>query len=101
VWEVALDSERQRTIPALVISSDDFNHGPSGLVILVPLTTVDDGIPLHVRIERHELGLRRRSFAKPEDVRAISTTRLVRRVGAVSAEVMAAVETGLRLVLSL
>lgn len=36
--------------PALVISVDEFNHGPAGLVHVIPLTTKERGIPLHVEV---------------------------------------------------
>ncbi len=105
VWMVDLDPtrghEQAGVRPGLIVSVDAFNHGPAELVILVPITTRDRGIPFHVRIEPKEGGLSRASFAKSEDVRSVSSGRLVRRMGVVSAETMGAVEDGLRVLLNL
>lgn len=67
--------------PALVVSADQFNHGPAGLVIIVPLTTVARGVPLHVPLEPPEAGLRERSFAMCEQVRSLSHARLIESWG--------------------
>jgi mRNA interferase MazF len=47
----------------------------------VPLTTRDRGIRLHLGVEPPEGGLRTASWAKPEQVRAISRDRLAVRWG--------------------
>ena len=105
VWDVDLGPtvgrEQAGRRPALVISTDAFNEGPAGLVVVLPLTSMDKGIPLHVAVEPPEGGLRRRSWAKPEDVRSISTARLARRRGAVTPATVAAVEARLRALLEL
>jgi len=87
--------------PALVVSADTFNTGPAGLVVILPLTTRDRGIPLQVAIDPPEGGMRRRSFVKCEDVRSVDARRLSRRVGAVGAATMAEVEDRLRMLLGL
>ena len=87
--------------PALVVSTDRFNHGPAGLVVVVPLTTAFKGIPFHVEVEPPEGGVRPRSFVKPEDVRSLSSERLASRWGAVSRGTLAAVEDRLRVLLEL
>jgi mRNA interferase MazF len=84
-----------------VVSVDRFNHGPAGLAIVVPITSKDKGIALHVVIEPPTGGLTVRSFAKPEDVRSVSTERLVRRAGAVSPAILDEVRDRLRVVLGL
>jgi mRNA interferase MazF len=71
------------------------------LVVVVPLTSVDKRIPLHVEIEPPEGGLSRRSWVKPEDVRSVSVERLGVRLGSVSAETLATVEGRLRVLLDL
>lgn len=96
VWWVDLDPvrgrEQGRTRPALVISADVFNLGPAGLVIVVPITTADRGIPTHIEILPSEGGLTRRSFAKVEDVRSISTLRLQNRIGRVKVDTLRQIE---------
>ncbi len=105
VWLVDLEPTRgheqggQR--PALVVSTNLFNFGPAELVIVLPITTRAKGIPFHVEVNPPEAGLRERSFIKCEDVRSMSTGRLYRQWGAVSAETMAAVEDRLRILLEL
>jgi mRNA interferase MazF len=105
IWLVDLDPtrghEQAGRRPALVVSVDLFNHGPAGLVILIPLTTRERGIPFHVRLEAADSGLSQISFAKCEDVRSVSRERLLRRVGQVSGDTMALVEDRLRILLGL
>lgn len=87
--------------PALVVSTDPFNHGPAGLIVILPLTTRQRNIPLHILLEPPEGGVQQPSFAKPEDIRSVSISRLLRRWGTVSPATMAAVEDRLRIVLEL
>jgi mRNA interferase MazF len=99
VWMVALDPvrghEQAGRRPALVVSSDRMNRGGTGLAVVVPFTSVDKRVRAHVPVDPPEGGLRRRSFAKPEDVRSIATLRFGRRLGRVSPQTMEAVETSL------
>ena len=105
VWMVGLDPTKGREQagmrPALVISVDIFNHGPADLVVVIPITSKAKGIPLHVEITPAEGGLTTTSFVKCEDVRSISTSRLVRRLGKLSDRTTDAVEDRLRILLGL
>ena len=105
VWNVNLDPtkgrEQRGTRPALVVSQNSFNRGAAGLVVVVPLTTTFRGIPLHVRIEPPEGGVKTLSFAKIEDVRSISKERLIKRFGSISAETLAEISDRLRVLLDL
>src|SRR5262245_49064878 len=71
--------------PSLVVSDDTFNHGPAGLVIVVPITSKQKGTPLQVEVLPPEGGLSMRSFIKCEGVRSISKERLVSLSGEVTA----------------
>ncbi len=86
VWDVDLEPvlghELGRRRPALIVSVDQFNQGPSGLVIVAPITTKDKRIRSQVAIEAGEGGLKARGFAMCEAVRSISLERLIRRRGA-------------------
>ena len=93
--------EEAGTRPALIISVDMFNHGAAEIVIAIPITSRAKGIPLHVEINPPEGGLAVKSFAKCEDVRSISTARLKRKLGKVSAQVIDEVEDRLRILLGL
>jgi mRNA interferase MazF len=105
IWLVNLDPTQGReqagTRPILIISVNTFNHGAAKLVVGVPVTSKAKGIPLHVEINPPEGGLNVKSFAKCEDVRSISTSRLVRKFGSVSVQTIENVEDRLRILLGL
>jgi mRNA interferase MazF len=84
-----------------VVSVDDLNHGPAGLVVVVPITTKAQGIPFHVEVPAQEGGLGRRSYIKCEDVRSISRAGLVTRIAKVPLGILAQVEDRLRILLGL
>ena len=100
VWTVALSPvkghEQGGTRPALIVSHDELNRGPAGIVIVLPITGTDRRIPLHVRVNPPEGGLSKVSFIKCEDVRSVSTERLRKRCGAVTPQTLALVEDALR-----
>ena len=105
IWLVGLDATKGREQagmrPALVVSVDIFNHGAAELVVVIPITSKAKGIPLHVEVTPPEGGLTMTSFVKCEDLRSISTSRLVRRLGKVSSPVIDNVEDRLRILLGL
>ena len=87
--------------PCLVISVDLFNQGASGLVVVLPITSKEKGIPFHVELNPPEGGLRVKSFIKCEDVRSISIERLEDLWGVVSPEILITVEDRLRILMGL
>ncbi|MEB3293906.1 MAG: type II toxin-antitoxin system PemK/MazF family toxin [Synechococcales bacterium] len=87
--------------PCLVISVDLFNQGASGLVVILPITSKNKGIPFHVRINPPEGGVKNQNFIKCEDVRSISVERLDKRWGIVSLETLAEIEDRLRILMGL
>jgi mRNA interferase MazF len=105
VWFVDLDPvrghEQAGRRPALIVSTDPFNFSAAGVVVLVPLSTKEKHVPLHVRVSPPEGGLRELSFIRCEDVRTVSKERLSKRLGKVSPATLAAVESRLRLLLEL
>jgi mRNA interferase MazF len=105
VWNVNLDPtkgrEQRGTRPALIVSHNTFNRSPAELVVVVPLTSTHRGIPLHIKIEPPEGGVKNTSYAKIEDVRSVSKERLTKRVGIVTAGTMAVVSDRLRILLDL
>ena len=105
IWLVGLDPTKGREQagmrPALIISVDIFNHGAAELVVVAPITSKAKGIPLHVEVTPPEGGLTLTSFVKCEDVRSISTSRLVRRLGIVSPQTIDLVEDRLKILLGL
>ena len=105
IWRVNLNPtagrEQAGTRPALIISVDIFNHGAAELVVAIPITSKAKGIPLHVEINPPEGGLNVQSFVKCEDVRSISTSRLMKKLGRVSSQTIDAVEDRLKILLGL
>lgn len=105
VWTVNLNPvkghEQAGHRPVLVISVDAFNHGPAGLVVIIPITTKEKGIPFHVVISPPEGGVSKKSFIKCEDIRSVSTERLSKCLGTVSLETLKAVEERLKILLDL
>ncbi|MDY7000479.1 MAG: type II toxin-antitoxin system PemK/MazF family toxin [Thermodesulfobacteriota bacterium] len=105
VWLVDLNPvrghEQAGTRPALVISVDLFNHGPAGLVVVLPITSKDKDVPFHIAIAPPQGGLSMRSFVKCEDIRSISKDRLVKRIGSVPRKTLLAAHDRLRILLDL
>jgi mRNA interferase MazF len=85
----------------LIVSDDRLNRSPAELVIAIPITSKEKGIPSHVEITPPEGGLQVRSFIKCEDIRSISTNRLIKVLGAVKVSTLGQVEQRLRLLLNL
>lgn len=71
--------------PAVVVSADRMNSSRAGLAIVVPVTRTRRGLPSHVELEPASSGLREIGYAKCEDVKSVSTERLVHRIGAAPA----------------
>jgi len=105
VWLVNLNPgrghEQAGVRPGLVVSVDPFNHGPAGLVVLLPLTSIGKGIPFHVELNPPEGGVKVKSFIKCEDIRSVAKERLSRRWGMVSGTTLTAIEDRLRILLGL
>ena len=105
VWTVNLNPvkghEQAGHRPGLVISVNTFNHGPAGLVAIIPITTKEKGIPFHVAISPPEGGVSQKSFIKCEDIRSVSTERLSKCLGTVSLKTLQAVEERLKILLDL
>ena len=93
--------ETYGTRPCLIITVDRFNHGPADLVVVLPLTTREKGIPFHVQVRPPEDGLSERSFIKCEEPRCISKQRLVEYMGDVAASTLEEVSDYVRILLDL
>ena len=105
IWLVNFDPtrghEQSGTRPALVVSVNLFNHGPAGLIVVLPITSRQKNIPFHVQVTPPEGGLGQISYVKCEDVRSVSKDRLLKRFGNVSTQTLTAVEDKLRILLRL
>lgn len=87
--------------PAVVVSNDVVNNGPGELVVVAPITSAVYGLRGHVEIAADASGLDRRSFARCDQIRVISTQRIHKRTGAVTAHEMRAIDLALRFILDL
>jgi mRNA interferase MazF len=106
VWLADLSPTRGREQngqrPVLVVSADPFNQSPAGLIIAVPFTTRNRGIPTHIEVRPLDGGLHDVSYAMCEQLRTLAADRLASRpFGKVSSAVLRAVEDRLRLLLVL
>jgi mRNA interferase MazF len=74
-------SEQAKPRPFVIVSVDQLNRSPLGLSIAVPVTRTDFSNALHLEIAPPEGGLRERSYAMPEQLRAIAHERVTRHLG--------------------
>ena len=105
VWMADLEPvrghEQGQKRPVLVISANAFNTSRADLVIVLPITSKEKHIRSHVLVKPQEGGLKQRSFIITEQVHCIAKERLAKRMGAISRETLALVETLLRVLLEL
>jgi mRNA interferase MazF len=105
IWDADLNPvlghEQGGTRPVLIVSVDAFHQGPSGLVIVAPISSKDMRVRSHVPVESGEGGLSAQGFIKCEAIRSIIAQRLISRWGAVTPATMIAVQDCLRILMSL
>jgi mRNA interferase MazF len=105
IWLVNLSPtvgrEQYGTRPAVIVSADRLNQSLAEVVIVVPMTRTNRGIPWHVQVTPSDGDVRETSYIKCEDVRSISVERLVRRWGTLSSETMSNVASTIRVLLQL
>lgn len=97
-----LGHEQAGERPVLIVSNDIFNHGPAGLVFVLPVTRTDRGIPVHIPVEPPDGGLTKRSYILCDAIRSISKRRLSTQAwGILSPQTMQKVEDALRILMDL
>jgi mRNA interferase MazF len=105
VWLVdfgePLGHEQAGRRPAIVISADPLHESGSGVLMVVPCTTVRRELPSHVEVEPEESGLDEVTYAKCEDLKSISERRLIARLGRVDPAVTFEIGRVLRFLLDL
>lgn len=105
VWLARLDPtvghEQGGRRPVVIASSAGFNSLPINMIIVVPLTGTDRGLVTQPQVTSRESGLKRASFARPEDLRAVDAVRLERRLGRVTADELSEIRKILRYFLDL
>ena len=107
VWLVDFDDDRQDPEqaflrPAAIVSDDRLHHPNLRMVIVVPGTSTIRPIPLHaVLTPDNNNGLTAETAFQAEQVRAVSTGRLVERLGRLDTLDRHTIDEILRSVLSL
>ncbi|WP_299166807.1 type II toxin-antitoxin system PemK/MazF family toxin [uncultured Arthrobacter sp.] len=87
--------------PAVVVSVDIVNNGPGELVVVVPVTSRAFGLRSHVELDPGRSGLEHTSYARCDQLRVVSTTRLSSRRGMVDPDRLRSIDQALRFVLDL
>lgn len=106
VWLVDFDPveghEQAGRRPALVLSIDSFNASAARLATVLPVTSrARPNNPFRVDVRPPEGGLTVASYVIGEQVRTVSTRRLVKPLGVVSAATLAKVSDIVRMLLGL
>lgn len=95
VWLIDCDPQVGREQggirPALVISNDHFNLLPNDLYIVVPFTTRNRNLALHLPVLPPEGGVRKPSVIMCDQVMAASVRRMLERWGMVRDETLSEV----------
>jgi mRNA interferase MazF len=74
--------------PVVVVSAPRYSAIP-GLLLAVPLTSTERGLPHHVVVPSNsDTGLTRVSYAMTEQIRALAYRRIDRQLGTVGAETL-------------
>jgi mRNA interferase MazF len=98
-------SEQMGRRPVIVVSHDGFNHVPTWRsVIVVPVSTSDAQArrgPTAIEVPKGAGGLKSTSVALCHQVTTLDRSKLVKRMGALPATVLADVDEGLRAALDL
>lgn len=102
----AVGSEQGKVRPVVIVSNNAANDSASrrgrGVVTVVPITSnVRAVYPFQVLLAKEQTGLPAHSKAQAEQVRSISTDRLVRPIARLTTELMGRLDDALRLHLSL
>jgi mRNA interferase MazF len=87
--------------PAVVVSSDSFNRSAASLVMVLPLTRTNRGIPFHVEVRAPEGGLRSTSYVLCDQIRTVAKERLGARRGEMTPATMHRIVERLRVLLDL
>ena len=87
--------------PAVVVSSDIVNNGPGELIAIVPIGSVGYGLRSHVELDAGASGLDHTSYARCDQLRTISTERVLVRRGRIGPAQAHLLDQALRFILEL
>lgn len=91
--------EQAKVRPCLIISSNQFNLSPADLLIILPITSKNRGIPSHIPTEA--IDLKKESYIMCEQIRSVSKQRIFNRMGTIDDHVMKKVEYWLSIFLDI
>lgn len=98
-------SEKHGTRPVVVVSHDSFNEAPLWRsVIVVPLTTSERQArrgPTAIEVPAGAAGLKKRGVALCHQVTTLDRSKLTRRVGKLSSDLMQSIRDGLLVAMDL
>ena len=107
IWLVdfspAVGSEIRDPHPALIVSVDDLNKSPWGLIIVCPISTFRKEKPfrLHVLLSPPEGGIKHTSIIRCDQVKSVSIQRFSEKWGTVKASTIQNMDYILRKILGL
>lgn len=105
VWLVDLDpvrgNEQGERRPGVIVSAGRFNRGAAELVAILPISSKNKRIPLHVEVTPPEGGVRTLSFVMCDQIRTISKERLIAKWGSLSQTTMERIDDTVKVVLGL
>jgi mRNA interferase MazF len=89
------------TRPAIVVSADVLNNSAGNLVVIVPVGSTFYGLRSHIELEPGDGGLDHPSYARCDQIRVVSTERIVARRGVAAVDEVHAINQALRFILDL
>lgn len=103
VWRVDFEPvkghEQGRARPALIISNDIINQSSADMVTVVPITTKARKLRAYLEVEPPDGGLPQTSYVICDQIRTVSKSRLGKRYGKLSGEMLAEVVRRLKFLL--
>jgi mRNA interferase MazF len=87
--------------PVVVVSAHIVNNSAGELIVVVPVGSTSYGLRSHVEIEPGRSGLDHPSYARCDQIRVISTERIVARRGLAAVDEIHAIDEALRFILDL
>ena len=87
--------------PAVVVSANVLHNGAGELVAVVPITSTRYKLRSHIELEPGSTGLDHVSYARCDQLRFVSTQRVVESRGYASHDAMSEIDRALRFVLDL
>jgi mRNA interferase MazF len=101
-FDPTVGSEIQKTRPALILQNDIANKHSQITIVAAITSKFDDRLyPTEVLVLASNTGLAQDSVVLLNQIRSIDRTRLIRRLGLVSDEIMASVDRAIQVSLGL